>query len=94
MRIRVTNMRPLERRTDSLLALCDVVLHNQWRIGGVRVIDSQSGPFVSLPSRRHPQGHFEPIVHPTTREAREALSRAVLEAFRQIEPVATEDVAP
>lgn len=93
MRIRVTNMRPLERRRDKLLALCDVVLHDQWRLNGVRVVDSQSGPFVSLPARHHPDGHYEPIVHPTTREAREAISRAVLDAFHHAQPVTSEQAA-
>jgi stage V sporulation protein G len=72
------------RRTDGekiLRAFATVTLDDAFAIHNIKVIEGPNGLFVSMPARRKRDGTFQNIAHPTTREARELLERAVLDAY-------------
>lgn len=56
-------------------------------IHGIRVIDSEKGLFVSMPSRsytdRNGKTQYSDIAHAVTKEAHAAISDKVLEAYQQ-----------
>ena len=56
-------------------------------IHGIRVIDSDKGLFVSMPSRsytdRNGKTQYSDIAHAVTKEAHDAINEKVLEAYQQ-----------
>lgn len=52
-------------------------------VDGVRVINGKNGLFVSMPSRQKQDGSYADVAFPITKEAREAINAAVLEAYEK-----------
>ncbi len=63
-------------------ARCSVVLDGEFVIHGVKVVEGESGLFVSMPARRTPQGRYLEVAHPLTAEMREKIREAVERSYR------------
>lgn len=50
-------------------------------IRDIRIINSQNGPFISMPQTRDRDGNYKDIAFPTTKEGRAQLNTVILEAF-------------
>ena len=69
-------------RTDGpVLANASVNLNGCFAIRGVKVIDSEKGPFVSMPSRQV-KGEYRDVCFPCTKEFKQAFDQTVLEAYQ------------
>ena len=70
-------------RTDGpVLANASVNLNGCFAIRGVKVIDSEKGPFVSMPSYKS-GGEYRDICFPCTQEFHQQFHQAVLAAYQQ-----------
>ena len=70
-------------RTDGpVLANASVNLNGCFAIRGVKVIDSEKGPFVSMPSYKS-GGEYRDICFPCTQEFHQQFHQAVLDAYQQ-----------
>ena len=47
----------------------------------IKVIESQNGLFIAMPSRKTPNGEFKDIAHPINAETREKIQKAILDAY-------------
>ena len=70
----------------AIKAFCDVAIAGSYLIKGVKVVEGKNGVFVSLPREQGKNGQWYDTVVPLTKEAREQLSQAVLEAYGTKEP--------
>ena len=68
---------------DSLKAMVSVRLFEAIYLTGLRVISTQKGVFVAMPSRKTQSGGYQDIFFPASKEWRDALSAAVLEAYHK-----------
>ena len=73
----------LSRGNSSTLANVTVDLGGEYAIRGVRVVQGKNGPFVSMPQQKDSKGEYRDVVFPVTREARERLIDAVMDAYEQ-----------
>lgn len=68
-------------------AIASVSLDGMFAVHGIRVINSEKGRFVNMPSNsytdRNGETKYSDTFHPITKEAREAINRAVLQAYDQ-----------
>jgi len=62
-------------------AVASVTFDNEFVIHDIKVIESQNGLFIAMPSRKTPNGEFKDIAHPINSTAREKIQTAVLEKF-------------
>ncbi len=70
------------RTSGSTLATASVDLNGVFAVRGVKVVQGANGPFVSMPSYKTADG-FKDVCFPTTKEFREQLHAAVLDAYQQ-----------
>lgn len=77
--------------TGNLRAYATVTLDNAYVVHGLKILEGESGLWVSMPASRNKKGEFKDIFHPISSEAREALIRAVLGAYERGSPVETEE---
>lgn len=70
------------RTTGSTLATASVDLNGVFAVRGVKVVQGAEGPFVSMPSYKTSDG-YKDVCFPVTKEFREHLHTAVLDAYRQ-----------
>ena len=62
-------------------AIASITLDNEFAVHDIAVIEGQSGLFISMPSRRTPNGEFKDIAHPINAEFRNKIQKAVLDEY-------------
>ena len=67
----------------SLKAYCDLAIGDAFLIKGLRVIEGKKGLFISMPRQQGKDARWYESVTALTKEAKDAVSKAVLEAYRQ-----------
>ena len=75
------------RRIDidgKMKAVVSVTLYDQFVIHDIKIIESQNGLFIAMPSRKTPDGEFKDIAHPINADAREMLQSAILGKYESM----------
>ncbi|ACL77386.1 septation regulator SpoVG [Ruminiclostridium cellulolyticum] len=79
----ITDIRIRKIETEGKMkAVVSVTFSNEFVVHDIKVIESQSGLFIAMPSRKTPDGEFRDIAHPINAEAREKLQTAILESYK------------
>lgn len=65
---------------SSLKAMVDVNLGDEFVVKGIRVVEGENGPFVSMPQKKV-GNDYNQTFFPITKEAREQLHKSVLDAY-------------
>ena len=66
---------------NRMKAIASITLDDVFVIHDIKVIESDKGLFIAMPSRKTPNGEFKDIAHPINAETREKIQKAVLEAY-------------
>ena len=66
---------------DKLKAMATVVFDDCFLVGDLRVVESDDGFFVAMPSKRKRDGSFKDIAYPLNNDFRQELERKVLLAY-------------
>lgn len=77
-----TSVHLMNNPDSKLKAMVDVNLNDEFVVKGLRVMDSEKGPFVSMPQRKVGEDYTDTF-HPITAEAREQLNKAVMEGYEK-----------
>lgn len=77
----ITEVRITLRDEEKLKAFANVTFDNAFVVRGLKVINGTSGYFVSMPSRKRPDGTHQDIAHPVNNEMRKVIEDRVLEAY-------------
>lgn len=83
--IRASIDRLVNKESTSLKAIASVTIGNAFAVHGIRIVDSQKGLFVSMPSTsyedRDGNTQYSDIFHPISSEARGELIQTVKDAY-------------
>lgn len=78
VRIRLVNKDDAKLKAVASITIDDcIVVHD------IKVISGREGMFISMPSRKTPDGEYKDIVHPINTETREELKKVILDAYEQ-----------
>ncbi len=69
--------------SKTILATASVTIGGCFAIRGVRIMDSEKGAFVAMPSRKDSKGEYRDVCFPTTPEMRKALDTAVMGEYQK-----------
>ena len=64
-------------------AIASVTFDNEFVVHDIKVIESQNGLFMAMPSRKNPTGVFKDIAHPINQETRAKIEKAILDAYEK-----------
>lgn len=64
-------------------AWASVTFDGEFAVHGIKVMENEKGLWVSMPARKDAKGEFQDVFHPVTKEARERIIKAVLEAYQK-----------
>ena len=67
----------------SLKAFCDLAIGEMLLVKGLRVVEGKKGLFVSMPRQQGKDAKWYESVVALTKEAKDEISRVVLESYRQ-----------
>nr|HPJ22938.1 septation regulator SpoVG [Clostridia bacterium] len=66
-------------------AVVSLTINECFAVHDIKVIESQNGLFIAMPSRKTPDGQFKDIAHPINSETRKMLEELILEKYREVE---------
>ena len=74
---------PMKEDKGNLLAFASATIGGCFAVNGIRIMDSEKGKFVAMPSSKGGDGKYHDICCPTTAEMRKALNTAVLGEYEK-----------
>lgn len=72
-----------EKDHGKLLGFASVNLGGVFAVNGIRIYETEKGPYVAMPSTKGQDGKYHDMCCPTTKEMRQALNTAVLGAYEK-----------
>ncbi|MEK6647105.1 MAG: septation regulator SpoVG [Candidatus Firestonebacteria bacterium] len=80
--MQITEVRVFLRNEEKLKAYVTVTFDNCFVVRDIKVIQGSNGLFISMPSKKRPNGTFKDIAHPLNNETRKMIETKVLEAYK------------
>ena len=68
---------------NRMKAIASITIDDVFVIHDIKVIESDKGLFIAMPSRKTPNGEFKDIAHPISSEVREVIQTAVLKEYEK-----------
>lgn len=85
MKITDVRVRLVDKDSSKLRGVASITIDECFVIHDIKIIEGKDGLFISMPSRKTPDGEYRDIVHPINTETREQIIGEVLKAFEKAE---------
>lgn len=72
------------RNEEKLKAFVNVTFDDVFVVRGMKVIKGSSGYFISMPSRKMPDGSYRDIAHPIRNEFRQYIEQEILAKYENM----------
>ena len=80
----ITDIRIRKINVDSKMkAIVSMTLDNEFVVHDIKVIDSDKGLFIAMPSRKTGEGEYRDIAHPINSATRDMIQRIILEHYEK-----------
>ena len=83
MKISDIRIRLVEKDENKLKAVATITIDECFVVHDIKVIDGKDGLFISMPSKKSPDGKHKDIAHPIKPETRAELSDLIIEAYKK-----------
>ena len=84
MKISDVRVRVVKKDDSKLKAVASITIDECFVVHDIKVIEGSQGFFITMPSRKTPDGEYKDIVHPLDTETRERIRAAILEEFDKV----------
>jgi stage V sporulation protein G len=84
MVMKITEIKVYPTKEGKLKAYATMVFDNCFIVRDLKIIETEKGMFVSMPSRRKKDGTFKDIVHPLNSETRQMIEDGILEEYKKV----------
>jgi stage V sporulation protein G len=81
--VEISEIRITLKNEEKLKGFANVTFDNAFVVRGMKIIQGTNGYFVSMPSRKRPDGTHQDMAHPVNSEMRQLIEKAVLTAYEQ-----------
>ena len=82
--MQITDVRLRKVNSENRMkAVASVTFDNEFVIHDIKVIESQNGLFIAMPSRKMGEGDFRDIAHPLDSETRNKIREAIFEEYEK-----------
>lgn len=81
--VEITEVRIILRDEVKLRGFANVTFDNAFVVRGMKIISGTRGYFVSMPSRKRPDGTHQDVAHPINNQTRRMIEDAVLDAYEK-----------
>lgn len=83
--INITNVKVIKvEESMRVKGIASITIDDSFVVHDIKILESEKGLFVAMPSRRLPSGEFKDIAHPINAEARELMQKAILSEYEKI----------
>lgn len=82
--INITDVKVIKTEDNfRVKGIASITIDDSFVIHDIKVLESERGLFVAMPSRRLPSGEFKDIAHPINAETRELIQKAVINEYER-----------
>lgn len=85
MKITDVRIRLVSKEDSKLKAVASITIDECFVVHDIKVIEGKEGYFISMPSKKTPDGEYRDIVHPINTETREKIIEEVLKVYEKAE---------
>lgn len=71
-------------KEGNMKAIVSITLDGEFVIHDIKIIESDKGLFIAMPSRKTPEGEYKDIAHPISHKMREQVQKAILEEYERV----------
>ena len=90
--MKITDIRLRKVNSENRMkAVASITFDEEFVVHDIKVIESEKGLFIAMPSRKTPSGEFKDIAHPINPETREKIQEAILEKYNAPDEETTAD---
>ena len=80
----ITNVKIIKTESNyRVKGIASITIDDSFVVHDIKIIETQNGLFVAMPSRKTPAGEFKDIAHPINAEAREIIQKAVINEYER-----------
>src|SRR5213593_3724679 len=80
----VTDVRVFPVEEEKLKAFVSIIFDDCFVVSDIKIINGNSGLFISMPSKKRKNGTFRDIAHPLNNETRKMIEDKVLARYREV----------
>ena len=81
MKITDIRIRLINNEESKLKAVASITIEDCFVVHDIKVLEGNQGFFVSMPSRKTPEGEYKDIAHPIKVATREEIKNLILSAY-------------
>ena len=75
---------------NRMKAIASVTFDDVFVVHDIKVLESDKGLFIAMPSRKTPNGEFKDIAHPINTETREEIQTAIIAKYNETDDAEVE----
>ena len=75
---------------NRMKAIASITFDDVFVVHDIKVIESDKGLFIAMPSRKTPNGEFKDIAHPINTETREEIQSAIIAKYNETDDAEVE----
>ncbi len=83
MKISDVRIRLMQKDDSKLKAVASITIDDCFVVHDIKILEGTQGYFVSMPSRKTPDGQYKDVAHPINTPTREEMNKVVLKAFEE-----------
>ena len=72
---------PVAEPKGNVKGYASITIDDMFAVSGISIVEGKNGLFISMPQIKDSKGTYRDLAHPVTKEGREALNVAVLNAY-------------
>ncbi|MEW5764596.1 MAG: septation regulator SpoVG [Acidobacteriota bacterium] len=81
--MKITDIRIFPVDEPKLKAFVSIIFDQSFIVSDIKIIEGNSGLFLSMPSKKRKDGTFKDIAHPLNSETRKMMEDAVIAAYKE-----------
>ena len=83
MKITDIRIRLVPNEDSKLKAVASITIDECFVVHDIKVLEGNQGYFVSMPSRKTPEGEYKDVAHPINTPTREEINKLVLAKYEE-----------
>ena len=84
MNITDVRVRPVEKEDSKMKAVASITIDGEFVVHDIKVIESDKGLFIAMPSKKDGNGDFKDIAHPLNTATRTRIQDAVIAKYEEV----------
>ena len=83
MNITDIRVRPVEKADSKMKAVASITIDGEFVVHDIKVIESDKGLFIAMPSKKDGNGEFKDVAHPINTATRMSIQNAVIAKYEE-----------